>query len=93
MVRTLHLRAAALSLAFAAGSALAQDVGIAASNPGSLYHSTGTAIAKMANDAAQLQGDRSSFRERDGLPPGSKRGRLRIRDLERRGAARRRDRR
>ena len=55
MVRTLHLRAAALSVALVAGNALAQDVGIAASNPGSLYHSTGTAIAKMANDAAQLK--------------------------------------
>ncbi len=55
MVRTLHLRAAALSLALVAGNALAQDVGIAASNPGSLYHSTGTAIAKMANDSAQLK--------------------------------------
>ncbi|MGB8436512.1 MAG: TAXI family TRAP transporter solute-binding subunit [Burkholderiales bacterium] len=57
MVRTLHIhiRATALSLALAASSALAQDVGIAASNPGSLYHSTGTAIAKMANDAAQLK--------------------------------------
>ena len=55
MVRTLHIRATALSLAIIAGQALAQDVGIAASNPGSLYHSTGTAIAKMANDSAQLR--------------------------------------
>jgi uncharacterized protein len=60
MVRTLQSRAVALSAAaalscvFAAG-AFAQDVGIAASNPGSLYHSTGTAIAKMANDSAQLR--------------------------------------
>jgi TRAP transporter TAXI family solute receptor len=55
MVRTLHIRATALSLAIIAGQALAQDVSIAASNPGSLYHSTGTAIAKMANDSAQLR--------------------------------------
>jgi TRAP transporter TAXI family solute receptor len=47
--------AAGLSFGFAASSVLAQDVGIAASNPGSLYHSTGTAIAKMANDSAQLK--------------------------------------
>jgi TRAP transporter TAXI family solute receptor len=61
MIRTLQPRgvayaaAAALSFAFAAGNAFAQDVGIAASNPGSLYHSTGTAIAKMANDSAQIK--------------------------------------
>jgi TRAP transporter TAXI family solute receptor len=39
----------------AAGTAHAQNVGIAASNPGSLYHSTGTAVAKLANDVAKLQ--------------------------------------
>ncbi len=61
MNRTFRTQAAALSaaatltLAITAGSALAQDIGIAASNPGSLYHSTGTAIAKMANDSAQLK--------------------------------------
>ncbi|MCG6873557.1 MAG: TAXI family TRAP transporter solute-binding subunit [Betaproteobacteria bacterium] len=61
MVRTLHKQAAALfaaaavSFTFTPSGAFAQDVGIAASNPGSLYHSTGTAIAKMANDAAQLK--------------------------------------
>ena len=37
-----------------AGVAQAQKVGIAASNPGSLYHSTGSAIAKLANDKADL---------------------------------------
>ncbi len=37
-----------------AGVAQAQKVGIAASNPGSLYHSTGSAIAKLANDKAGL---------------------------------------
>lgn len=60
MARTLQTKAAALfaasalSCALAAADALAQEVGIAASNPGSLYHSTGTAIAKMANDDAHL---------------------------------------
>lgn len=39
----------------AAGAAQAQNVGIAASNPGSLYHSTGTAVAKLANDVAQMK--------------------------------------
>jgi hypothetical protein len=39
----------------AGGAAHAQNVGIAASNPGSLYHSTGTAVAKLANDVAQLK--------------------------------------
>lgn len=38
-----------------AGVARAESVGIAASNPGSLYHSTGSAIAKLANDAAGLE--------------------------------------
>jgi TRAP transporter TAXI family solute receptor len=45
---------AALAL-LTAGTAHAQNVGIAASNPGSLYHSTGTAVAKLANDVAQLK--------------------------------------
>ncbi len=35
--------------------AQAQNVGIAASNPGSIYHTTASAIAKMANDKAGLQ--------------------------------------
>ena len=33
------------------GNALAQTVGIATSNPGSLFHNIGTAVAKAANDA------------------------------------------
>jgi len=41
--------------AIAASAAHARDIGIAASNPGSLYHSTATAVAKVANDAAQLK--------------------------------------
>jgi len=45
----------ALVAAMAGGPAQAQDVGIAASNPGSLYHSTGTAVAKLANDVAQMK--------------------------------------
>ncbi|HXK53934.1 MAG TPA: TAXI family TRAP transporter solute-binding subunit [Hyphomicrobiales bacterium] len=36
-------------------SAQAQAIGLAASNPGSLYHSSATAIAKVANDNAGLQ--------------------------------------
>ena len=50
---TRHLRAAALyaSLTLAAGAADAQTVGIATSNPGSIYHSIGTAIANAANQA------------------------------------------
>ncbi len=37
------------------GVVQAQNVGIAASNPGSLYHTTATAVAKMANDKAGLK--------------------------------------
>lgn len=40
----------ALGLAFA-GSASAQNVGIATSNPGSLFHNIGTAVANAANEA------------------------------------------
>lgn len=36
---------------FMSGTALAQTVGIATSNPGSLFHNIGTAVAKAANDA------------------------------------------
>jgi TRAP transporter TAXI family solute receptor len=45
---------AAIAL-LAAGAAQAQNIGVAASNPGSLYHSTGTAVAKLANDVAGLK--------------------------------------
>ena len=38
----------------AAAGAHAQSVGIAASNPGSLYHSSASAVAKLANDKAGL---------------------------------------
>jgi len=49
------LAVAAIAGALAASPVRASDVGIAASNPGSLYHSTGTAVAKVANDAAGLK--------------------------------------
>ena len=39
----------------AAGAAHAEPVGFAASNPGSLYHSSASAIAKMANEKAGLE--------------------------------------
>jgi TRAP transporter TAXI family solute receptor len=39
---------------FAAATAQAQNVGIAASNPGSIYHTTASAVAKMANDKVGL---------------------------------------
>ncbi len=45
---------ATLSLGLA-GAAGAQQVGIATSNPGSIYHSSGTAIAKIANEKAGLK--------------------------------------
>jgi TRAP transporter TAXI family solute receptor len=49
------LAAAAVAGLLVAAPAQARDIGIAASNPGSLYHSTGTAVAKVANDVAQLK--------------------------------------
>jgi TRAP transporter TAXI family solute receptor len=52
MKKALSMLACAL---VASGAAQAQNVGIAASNPGSLYHSTGTAVAKLANDVAKMQ--------------------------------------
>lgn len=48
MFRTFTLAIGALCLATAAQ---AQNIGIAVSNPGSLYHSMGTAVAKVANEA------------------------------------------
>lgn len=48
-MRKLLLTAA--TLVGIAGTGLAQPVGIATSNPGSLFHNIGTAIAKAANDA------------------------------------------
>jgi TRAP transporter TAXI family solute receptor len=50
----LFVAAGALA-AFALGAAQAQMIGIAASNPGSLYHTSATAIAKMANDKSGLK--------------------------------------
>ncbi|MEW5424391.1 TAXI family TRAP transporter solute-binding subunit [Amorphus sp. 3PC139-8] len=44
------MAAAAFGLAFA-GTASAQNVGIATSNPGSLFHNIGTAVANAANQA------------------------------------------
>ncbi len=44
----------ALSMALA-GPAVAQSVGIATSNPGSIYHSSGAAIAKVANEKAGIR--------------------------------------
>lgn len=56
------IRSAAVGLVAFAGyaaasmsGAQAQAVGIAASNPGSLYHSSASAIAKVVNDHAGLQ--------------------------------------
>lgn len=47
-----QLFAAALAAGLAVvGSASAQTVGIATSNPGSIFHNIGTAVAKAANDA------------------------------------------
>lgn len=43
--------ALAAGLAFGAGIASAQNVGIATSNPGSLFHNIGTAVANAANEA------------------------------------------
>ena len=43
--------AAAAATFLVAASAHAQNIGIATSNPGTLYHSAGTAIAKVANEA------------------------------------------
>ena len=49
---TKHILGAALAAGLAvAGGASAQTVGIATSNPGSLYHNIGTAIANAANQA------------------------------------------
>ncbi len=39
------------ALVLAATSAMAQPIGIATSNPGAIYHSIGTAIAKIVNEA------------------------------------------
>ena len=45
-------KAAAFAIAMAgAGTAHAQNVGIATSNPGSLFHNIGTAVANAANEA------------------------------------------
>lgn len=45
---------AALILVASIGAASAQTVGIGTSNPGSIYHSAGTAIAKVANEKAGI---------------------------------------
>jgi uncharacterized protein len=50
MKQQLFAAALAAGLVFF-GSAYAQTVGIATSNPGSIFHNIGTAVAKAANDA------------------------------------------
>jgi hypothetical protein len=47
--------ALAVAVPFTLSPANASEVGIAASNPGSIYHTTATAVAKMVNDKAGLQ--------------------------------------
>lgn len=49
------LLAGACAAMLTATVAQAQTVGFAASNPGSLYHSSAAAIAKMANDKADIK--------------------------------------
>jgi TRAP transporter TAXI family solute receptor len=50
-MRHILVQAALAAGLFLTGAAQAQTVGIATSNPGSLFHSIGTAIAKAANEA------------------------------------------
>ena len=45
----------AAAFAGMAGVAAAESAGIATSNPGTIYHSSGTAIAKVANEKAGVQ--------------------------------------
>ncbi len=49
-----HIAGAALALG-TAGAALAQQVAIGTSNPGSIYHSSGTVIAKLLNEKADVR--------------------------------------
>jgi TRAP transporter TAXI family solute receptor len=49
-MKTFGLAALAAGAVLMAGTAVAQPVGIATSNPGSLYHNIGTAVAKVANE-------------------------------------------
>lgn len=43
------------ALTFAAGTASAQQVAIGTSNPGSIYHSSGSVIAKLLNEKANVR--------------------------------------
>lgn len=54
-MRTLQFVLALAASASLAGAATAQQVGIATSSPGSIYHSSGAAIAKVANEKAGLR--------------------------------------
>lgn len=45
----------ALAVCVGAGGASAQQVSIATSNPGSIYHSSGTVLAKLLNDKAGVR--------------------------------------
>lgn len=49
-MKLFRMAALAAGAALFAGSAAAQTLGMATSNPGSLYHNIGTAIAKVANE-------------------------------------------
>lgn len=50
----MRVAAAVLAIACCAGGAFAQSVGLATSSPGSIYHSAGASIAKVAHDKAGL---------------------------------------
>lgn len=51
MTKFVTMATAVAGLAFGVGAASAQTVGIATSNPGSLFHNIGTAVANAANAA------------------------------------------
>jgi hypothetical protein len=55
MKLSIRTGAACAALTFAAATASAQQVSIGTSNPGSIYHSSGSVIAKLLNDKAGVR--------------------------------------
>jgi uncharacterized protein len=68
----------AAGLALVAGTAAAQQVAIGTSNPGSIYHSSGSVIAKLLNEKANVRATIQPYASPNVFIPGVDTGQLQL---------------
>lgn len=66
------------ALALAAGAASAQQVAIGTSNPGSIYHSSGSVIAKLLNEKANVRATIQPYASPNVFIPGVNSGQMQL---------------